>query len=74
MNINLKIYSFKCNKYRKFKNPKISRIFNEALYLSIICSKCDNNNDTKFKQKESIKILNFQGYLLTKMTKSFKYF
>ena len=45
------------NKYEKFKNPKISYIFNETLVLSIIYSKFDNNNDRIFKQEESIEAL-----------------
>ena len=31
-------------KYREFKNPKISYIFGKTLGLSIICSKCWNDN------------------------------
>ena len=36
------IYSVNCCKHRKFKNPKISYIFEKTLGLSIICSKCQN--------------------------------
>ena len=43
-----KIYCFKCYKYRQFKNPKMSYIFNETLVLSIICDKCGSNNDAIF--------------------------
>ena len=55
--MNEKIYCIMCNKYEKFKNPKISYIFNETLVLSIIYSKFDNNNDRIFKQEESIEAL-----------------
>ena len=44
--------SIKCNKYGKFKNPKISYIFNGTLIPSI-CDKC--NNDAIVKEQESKK-------------------
>ena len=31
-------------KYRKFEKPKISYILEKTLVLSIICSKCKNEN------------------------------
>ena len=31
-------------KYRKFKNPKKSYIFEKTLVLGIICSKCQNED------------------------------
>ena len=37
--------------------PKISYIFDKTLVLSIIGSKCDNNNERIFKEEESIEIL-----------------
>ena len=37
-------------KYRKFKNFKISYIFEKTLVLSIICSKCGNGNEKKIKE------------------------
>ena len=39
-----KIYCIKCNKVRKFKNPKISYILDKTLVLSTICHKYDSNN------------------------------
>ena len=33
-------------KYRKFKNSKIAYIFEKALVSSIICSKCDNEDES----------------------------
>ena len=32
-----KIHCVSCNKYRKFKSPKFSYIFDKTLVLSIIC-------------------------------------
>ena len=45
-----KVHCIKCNKRRKFKNPKISRIFNKTLVLSIVCDKCGNNDDKIFEK------------------------
>ena len=44
-------------KSRKFKNPKISYIYEKTLVLSIICSKCQNEDETIFKEKESTELL-----------------
>ena len=49
-----KIYCINCNKYRKFKNSKISYIFDQTLVLSIICNKCSSNDEKIFKEEESI--------------------
>ena len=38
-----KIYCVICGKYRKFKNPKISYIFEKS--ISIICRKCENEDE-----------------------------
>ena len=48
-----------CSKYKKFKNPKTSNIFEKKKYffLSIICSKCGNEDEKIFKEEESIVIL-----------------
>ena len=37
-----KLFYVICGNYRKFKNPKISHIFEKTLVLSVICSKCKN--------------------------------
>ena len=55
-----KIYCVICGKYRKFKNPKISYIFGKTLVVSIICRKCENEDENIFKE-ESIKILKILG-------------
>ena len=51
-----KIYCIKCRKYRKIENSKVY-IFDKTLILSIICSKCDINDENIFKEVESIEIL-----------------
>ena len=52
-----KLYCVICGKYRTFKNPKTSYTFEKALVLSIICSKCKNEDEKIFKEDESIEIL-----------------
>ena len=50
----VKIYCSVCNKYRKFKNHKVSYIFEKALGLSIVYSKCGRQEYKKiFKAEES---------------------
>ena len=34
-----------CGKYRKFWKPKISYLLEKTLVLSVICSKCKNENE-----------------------------
>ena len=59
-----KIYCVICGKYRKFKSPKISYIFEKkALVLSIICSKCENEDEKIFNEKESIEMLKILGLI-----------
>ena len=55
-----KIYCIKFNKYRKFKNPKISYIFDKTLVLSFICNKCINDEKI-FKEEKSIQIWKILG-------------
>ena len=55
----IRIYCVKCNKFRKFVNPENSGISNKTFVLSIICSKCDKNDERIFKEKESYEILKF---------------
>ena len=52
-----KLYCAICGNYRKLKKPKISCIFKKALVLSIICSKCKNEDEKIFKEKKSNEIL-----------------
>ena len=46
-----KIYCVICDKYRKFKNSKISYLFEKTLDLFIISSKCENEDEKTFKEK-----------------------
>ena len=48
-----RLYCFICSKYRKFEKPKISYLSGKALVLSIICSKCKNEDGKLFKEQES---------------------
>ena len=51
-----KTYCVICGKYRKFEKPK-------TLVLSIICSKCKNEDEKIVKEEESIEILKFLGLI-----------
>ena len=56
-----KLYGVICSKYRKFEKPKISYLLEKTLVLSIICSKCKNEDEKIFKEEESIQILKILG-------------
>ena len=58
-----KLYCIICGKYRKFEKTKISYILEKTLILSIICSKCKNEDEKIFKEEESIEILKFLGLI-----------
>ena len=58
-----KLHCVICGECRKFEKPKISYILEKALVLSIICSKCKNEDEKIFKQKESIEILKVIGWI-----------
>ena len=49
------MYSTVCNKYRKFKNPKITYIFKKPLDLSIYYSKCGHEDKKYLKKKNQLK-------------------
>ena len=51
-----KLYCLIFGKYRTFENPKISYLLKETLLLSIIWSKCKNEDEKLFKE-ESFEIL-----------------
>ena len=57
-----KIYCVICGKYRKFEKPKISYIFKKTLVLSIICSRCKNEDEKIYKEEESIEILKYNHF------------
>ena len=52
-----KLYCVICGKYRKFEKPKISYLLEKTLVLSIICSKCKNEDEKLFNEAESTEIL-----------------
>ena len=52
-----KLYCVICGNYRKFEKPKISYLLEKTLVLSVICSKCKNEDQKLFKEEESIEIL-----------------
>ena len=55
-----KLYCVICGKYRKLEKPKISYLLEKTLVLSIICSKCKNEDE---KEEESIEILKILGLI-----------
>ena len=58
-----KLYCVICGKYRKFEKPKISYLLEKTLVLSIICSKCKNEDEKLFKEEESIELLKIIGLI-----------
>ena len=50
-----KLYCVICGKYRKFKKPKKSYILERTLVISIICSKCKNEDEKYLKKKNQLK-------------------
>ena len=40
-----KLYCVICSKYKKFENPKRLYLFKKTLVLSIICSKCKEEDE-----------------------------
>ena len=52
-----KLYCVICSKYRKFEKLKISYLLEKKLVLSIISSKCKNEDEKIFKEEEWIEIL-----------------
>ena len=45
------IYCVILGKHAKFKNAKISYIFEKILVLSIICSTCENKDEKELKKR-----------------------
>ena len=58
-----KLYCVVCDKYRKFEKAKILYLLEKTLILSIICSKCKNENEKLFKEEDSMKILKILGLI-----------
>ena len=44
-----------CSKYRKLEKPKTSYLLEKTLVLSIICSKCKNEDKKYLKKKNQLK-------------------
>ena len=58
-----KLFCVICGKYRRFKKPKISYLLEKTLVLSVICSKCKNEDEKLFKEEEWIEILKILGLI-----------
>ena len=58
-----KLYCIICGKYRKFEKPKTSYLLKKILLLSIICSKCKNEDEKIFKEEESFEMLKTPGLI-----------
>ena len=59
-----KVYCIICIKYRKFKKPKITYIFEKTLVLFIICIKCKHEDEKKvLKNKNQLTYWKFLVYL-----------
>ena len=58
-----KLYCVICGKYRKFEKPTISYLLEKTLVLSIICSKCENEDKKILKEEESNEILKIIGLI-----------
>ena len=50
-------------KNRNIEKPEISYILEKTLVLSIICSKCENEEEKIFKEEYSIEILKILGLI-----------
>ena len=70
----IKICCIICEKYRKFKNPKISYII-KITGLSIVCSNCVNEYKKILKEEESIELLKILGLITNteQYQKTYKY-
>ena len=58
-----KLYFVICGNFRKFEKAKISYLLEKILVLSIMSSKCRNEDQKEFKEEESIEILKILGQL-----------
>ena len=57
------MYCVICGTYRKFEKLKISYLLEKTWVVSFICSKCKNEDEKLFKEKESIEILKVLGFI-----------
>ena len=58
-----KNYGVIFGKYRKFKNPKISCVFEKIVVISISCSKFKNEDEKLFKEEQSTVISKILGLI-----------
>ena len=58
-----KLYCVTCGKYRAFEKPEISYLLEKTLVLSVICSKCKNEDENIFTEEESIEMLKILGLI-----------
>ena len=50
-----KLYCAICSKYRKFEKLKITYFLEKTLALSVICSKCKNEDEKHLRKKNQLK-------------------
>ena len=48
-----KLYCVICGKLRNVEKPKIPYLLEKTLVLSIICSKCENEDEQLFKRRQN---------------------
>ena len=58
-----KLYCVICGKYRKFEKPKIWYLLEKTLLLTIICSKCKDEDEKMFKEEDSVEVLKILGLI-----------
>ena len=58
-----KLYCVISGKYRKFEKRNISYLLEKMLVVSIISSKCKNEDEKLFKEGEPIEILKIIGLI-----------
>ena len=56
-----KLYCVICSNYGKLEKLKISYLLEKTSVLSIIFSKCKNEDEKIFKDEESMKVLKILG-------------
>ena len=52
-----------CGKFRKSEKPRISYLLEKTLVLSIICSRCVQEDEKLFKEEDSTVLLKILGLL-----------
>ena len=60
------LYCVICSKSRKIEKPKISQLLGKTFALSVISSKCKNEDEKIFKEEKSIEILKTLGLITNK--------